>query len=476
MSAPQDGCARFRDQLCGFVDETLTPKRWDEVGCHVAGCPACRAEVIGLRQVRAELNSCFQEAVPSGNLAARLEQIAGERSNDPLYLAQGPATKLPSKRRARNRRLAQAGVSAVAMAVVFVMVAMLVAPDAPIVSSPVRDAQEQYSLSVTTNSLGEEVGAALFAHSKGAELSELTFLSPRQLHTNLADPIDSTQAEELISAADESALTLSGIQQVWITDGEGAFQTMAVQRNQVAGEGATLVVEDTEGRSYVSWFVPEQACCSSVAPEPWNFFRYEGSQELLGRSAMIIEAQQNGGQVAARWWVDEQTGLILWFERYSKGELEIVSGFVELHLGKANLERGQSLLVTMNVVGPAGNSEWCQGLAECPESLAGLPLVAFSISDDAGPRAMRLLYSDGFRHLSLQWTPGRLPEGSARQTSAVLPSVSVWQSGDGVISVATGSDDSLLDAAVKELPSETEYRRSPWDRLLAGIERLTGVS
>ena len=51
------------------------------------------------------------------------------------------------------------------------------------------------------------------------------------------------------------------------------------------------------------------------------------SAHVAGRRATMVAASR-AGRVAARWWVDEATGLVLWQETYDEdGDVELSFGF-----------------------------------------------------------------------------------------------------------------------------------------------------
>lgn len=127
-------CGRYRDDLSAFVDHRLTPRRWQRVGYHVAGCPLCRQEVEELRRVATALSgTAGRLSAAPGSLESRLQEIAGAHMHAPLYLSNRGEASLPSRRRLRRVRAAQGGVVLVAaLASVFVL-ALLLSPEPSVV-------------------------------------------------------------------------------------------------------------------------------------------------------------------------------------------------------------------------------------------------------------------------------------------------------------------------------------------------------
>ncbi len=474
---PASECERYREDLSAFVDETLPARRWEQVGYHVAGCPECRSEVAAIRHVRDTLQkpSDTTSGIPQ-TLSERLHGIAGDHVHAPLYMAGGPRCALPSRRKRRQRRLFQSSAAVVSVLASVLVIAFLVAPEPPVVSNAVAQAREQFLLSTTAVSVNEAVGAVLLAHERGATLGGPQRRSPRTTMLSTPQRITRTTAAQMLEG---DGPTHSGVQRVWISDGAAGFHVTDVQVDQMAGQGTSLVVLDASGSRFMSWFVPSSVCCQMDEGPPWSFWKYKGMDQVAGRWADVIEARRDddGGRVA-RWWVDRSGGLVLWSENYDRhGKPTVISGFTSLTMGEAHLSETNAELAGMKPVSSSGSKGWCQGLPDCPASLGGLPLVAHSSSDGRGGTSMRLFYSDGFQGLSVVWSEGRL-HGRSRITDETpgLPEVAVWQSGDGIVSLASSGSGDLLEVASSELPGERGWHPTVWDRIGAGLSRLTGIN
>ncbi|MEO7587882.1 MAG: hypothetical protein ABIS84_07610 [Arachnia sp.] len=446
------------------------------MGYHVAGCATCRGELSDIRRLRQSLGGPPPPVTAPDTLTQRLHGIAGEHVHAPLYMAaDGPRCSLPSRRRRRNRTLMQSGVVAMTvMASVFV-IAFLVAPEPQMVANALKQAREQYSLSETAVSVNESVGAVLFAHERGASFGPSFHQSPRATMVSDPKPLDPTTAAGMLEG---EGPTHSGMQRVFISAGDGGFLSADVRVDEVAGEGTSLVVLDATGQQFMSWFVPSGSCCQRSAGPPWTFWQYTGTDQVALRWANVIEARDADGHRVARWWVDEGNGLVLWSERYgADGAPTIMSGFTDLKVGEAQLAQDRVELVSMNPVTSSGSKGWCVGLPQCPADLAGLPLVAHSSSIARGARSMRLFYSDGFRGLSVVWSEGQLQGTlSIADNAEGFPQVAVWQSGDGIVSVATSGSHDMLREASAELPGQLAWNPSVLERVGRGLARLAGIN
>ncbi len=473
---PTPECERYRQDLSAFADETLSARRWEQVGYHVAGCPDCRSELASIREVRRTLQAPADSPSPiPQTLSERLHEIAGEHVDAPLYMAAGPRCALPSRRKRRNRRLFQSAAAVMSVLASVLVIAFLVAPEPPTVSNAVTQAREQFLLSTTALSVNEAVGAVLLAHERGATLGSSQRQSARSTMVHAPQRITRATAAAMLNG---DGPTHSGVQRVWISDGAAGFHVTDVRVDEMADEGTSLAVMDASGSRFVSWFVPSNVCCQMDEGPPWTFWKYGGMDQVAGRWANVIEARNADDRRVARWWVDRDGGLVLWSERYDNHQKPtIISGFTSLTMGEAHLSEQSDELTGMDPVSSSGAKGWCHGLTHCPTSLGGLALVAHSSSDVRGGTSMRLFYSDGFRGLSVVWSQGQL-HGTNRITDHTvgLPEVAVWQSGDGIVSVATSGSVELLDEASHELPGVHGWQPSVMERIGRGLARMTGIN
>ncbi|WP_353081259.1 anti-sigma factor family protein [Tessaracoccus lapidicaptus] len=467
-------CDRIRPDLSAFADGTLPPRRWEQVSYHLAGCRGCRDEVAEISRVCSTLSLCSRSAAPE-TLTARLESIAGEHSGAPLYMASGPGD-LPSTRRRRVRLAAQSGAALLAVMLSAVMLAVLVAPDPVRLADPVKAAREQYSMSTAAISSTEAVGAVLLAHERGADLGEPTSYA-RRAAPGAGTRLTPEEAAALLRTATAADLTLSGVQRVWISDGEGRYRTADVRTTKVRGEGAQLEVMDARGDRFSSSFLPQFGATPVDAPDGWQFSLGTLPEQVAGRAAVRLVATDDGRAVAS-WWIDAVAHLVLWAERYdSAGAVSLAAGYTQLTLGSAEFhDDGLTQLISVQPASASQTEGWCVGPASCPLTLAGLPMVAYSSTERRGATSMNLVYSDGFQTAVVGWTDGVLGDDVTSQAdqSAGLPAVNVWQSGPAVISVTTNGSPELMAAIREELPGEEPCVLTLRDRVAAGLVRLVG--
>lgn len=466
-------CERFHPHLSAYADGTLPPKRWEQVSYHLAGCHECRDEVAAITAVCSTLSSCRGSRAPEA-LSARLESIAGDDGAGPLYMAAG-AGELPSLRRTRLRRATQGSVVLIAVMLSAAVLAVLVAPTPATVADPLGAARELYSRSLTAISVNEAVGAMLLANERGADFGASETYEQRLSDTSSV-AISAEEAAALLMRAAEADLTLTGTQQVWASDGEGLYRTARVGITKVAGEGAELEVFDASGSLFSSSFQPEFGVRSLTAPPDWSYARGAAVEQVAGRDAVWVQAS-DGQQPVARWWLDVDTGLLLWAERYdTAGNVNVGFGYRQLTLDAGSLgQRQTSQLIALEPATSAGEAGWCVGLEDCPQSLAGLPLVAYAVSERHAKASMDLVYSDGYHTAVVGWSEGVLEEGLEHTSRGAEMSVAVWQAGQAVISVACDCDPALMAEVTSELPSPSPFERTIGARIQDGLARLIEV-
>ena len=466
-----NACRRYEDDLSGFVDRTLPERRVNQVSEHLIRCPECSAVVEELRRVRSRLNSCQSAATLPDTLAERLQGIAGNECDQPLYVVSDGGVRC----RTAGVRLIRGGVAVTIALATLMLLSLALAKEPVVMGDPVKAAREQYSLALTTISVGQGVGAVQWARERGARPGAATRLSPRVIDLGDPVPIDESNAMTRLGNNGQS-ITYSGLQRVWLMDGDGIHRSNDVEVDVVAGKGASLAVLDAAGERFLSWFVPTMGCCSSLVGTGWQFYTYQSSDEIAGRGASVVEARGDG-HLVARWWLDDATGLPLWVERYdTTGRPTLVFGFVSVSIGTAQLATDSTQPYPMESVTSANTSGWCIGLSECPLELGGLPLVARAGSVEEKNAYQRLVYSDGIRTLSVSWTPGVLAGGAqVADESPGLPQVAAWQVGDGVVSVATNGPGTLMAEACKALPAQRENEYGLLERVGSGLGRLVGI-
>jgi sigma-E factor negative regulatory protein RseB len=220
-----------------------------------------------------------------------------------------------------------------------------------------------------------------------------------------------------------------------------------------------------------------------------------GAARVAGRTTEVVEARRPGvpeppGAVAARFWLDRGTGLVLRRELYdSRGRVVRASAFVDVTVTDADQAA---------VAGNGAGRAWAETLDDaavrrmrargwdCPAALPGpLPLVDARRGGDNIGRIVHLSYADGLASISVFQQRGDLDrerldgyeldevDGRPVWVRAEVPRRVVWASGGTVYTVVADAPERTVDRAVRLLHERAHARGGdPMDRLGRGLDRV----
>ena len=215
-----------------------------------------------------------------------------------------------------------------------------------------------------------------------------------------------------------------------------------------------------------------------------------GGATVAGRRATEISAWSLG-QRAARWWLDDETGIVLWQELYDRtGAVALSTGFTSVTVSPAAETDGappaaagardRHDLALGRRRGRLSSSGW-----SCERDLAGLSLVRLHTDRATGPTAVQAVYSDGVATVGVIEQRGRLdgpppgtrwdPELRAYVRHGASQSAT-WQAGDTVLTVVTDGPADVLTRAVASLPPERSSTPTTMDRSSGGLGLDSGQS
>jgi sigma-E factor negative regulatory protein RseB len=215
-----------------------------------------------------------------------------------------------------------------------------------------------------------------------------------------------------------------------------------------------------------------------------------GRSSVAGRSALVVEAHRGEDTIAARFWLDEQTGLVLRREVYdATGRTTSASAFLEISMTPPRMTRVPPTLpespkdeVSWDQLDDIEDDGW-----ECPRSLPGLSgtmtlYEARRVTGDDG-EVLHLSYSDGLSVVSVfqQW--GSLDQEGLRGYSRVAtpdgpvwvregaPTRVVWSAEGTVYTVLANAPDEVVDDVVAAWPHEAPDN-GVWARIGRGLARV----
>jgi anti-sigma factor RsiW len=491
MSRPP--CRSFAEDRSALVDGSLPAEPRERLLVHLVHCAPCRADVAELRRLREALRSRSAQDAPQ-ELAQRLVQIAGAEAAAPLWCR--PFRRTRTGTLTRRRRLLRLRITAAALAVGSTVVGagLLGYAEAPGsggagVGDPGVRAQAEFGSTLAQLPLGEDALGVVV----GANPSHLKASVPvggRGPAVAGSRPITATEAEAALRRAVAAAGTVGyrGDQLVWARRGEHV-STAKVAVRAVPGQGSTAQLLDRSSRPVGAVYGPESTP-TRVADESAvdllaAFYHLHGwsDAEAAGRHATVVQATRADGSPAARWWLDDESGIVLarqTFDANRKLLSDVEFARVRVAAPSTALEplpAGRSAPVVSAALtlsyAPVLNSRgWT-----CEDHLAGLALVRLRSDGADEPGAVHLVYTDGVSTLSVSEQRGQLttaPDGSSWDTTlgawtrTGTVGLASWQSGERVFTVVTDGPSSLLAAAVSSLPHDPAPERTTMERIREG--------
>lgn len=300
------------------------------------------------------------------------------------------------------------------------------------------------------------------------------------------------RAMELLEGAAQAGrrLTYTGTQYV-ATWRSGATSSALVELHHDPERGSVLLDPAPEQGADV----PAAAGVTAVL-DPRMLRRLKASYSLqvtgpgrcAGRDASVIEARRPGGELAGRFWVDRDTGMLLRRDVFgSDGRRVRSSAFMDL-----SVRDGSSAEPRVSVVARTGTERPAPAAVErlqrhgwhVPEQLPdGFRLFETRLSGEV----LHLAYTDGLSTLSLFAQEGRLgtepmggftPESVAGQPVLVrraAPERVVWAGGGTVWTLVSDAPEEAVRAVVAALPHDPAPDGGIGARLSRGLARLGGM-
>jgi len=497
-------CAELAELRSAFVDGALNDTDRERLLTHLVDCSDCRRDIEDLRAVRELLNQTKSQPGPApADLSVRLVSIAGPESVAPLWTRpfrrtqSSPAWRfggLPSHRRAVKLRITAVTMAVGATVTAMGIVGYTAAPSLAAIGDPTNEAQAAFSSTLGQFPLSSDaLNAVILADSPDLSASS----SPRNDGpTVTAGPaMSAAEANATMQRAADAAHSISySSRQSFLAYRNGGVITAQIDVETRAGQGSQVMVINQTGRQLLEGFKPALTSSRVVDDELLSLlernYRLSGSRgaSVAGRSATVVTATRDGSsQPAARWWIDEATGMVLWQETYDKaGSVNVSFGFTSVVVDRANsiLEHLPPRLavprtntsLTLSSATELTASGW-----SCARKLAGLSLVRLRSDRALNPETIQLVYSDGLTTVSVFEQRGRLaaaPQGS--EWDATLGAhirrgasgVATWQSSDVVFTVVTDGNSGVLADAVASLPHDRAEVPTTLGRIKAGWARI----
>jgi len=494
--------SHLHQRVSALVDGELRGRARDRALAHARNCRPCQDEIAATLALKQRLLR-----LPAAELAADL--LGALEVTAPVGRPHGGSS---SRVRAVPRRLLLAGGSLpLAVLAVAYAVGAPSEPTSPLVSPPIEDYIAQFARDPSRTALTDpaanvSVGPAQF----GADEIEYPLLRAAPTANSLLSgwnptlpppftapsAADDPVAVALLESATSAPATFAyrGTRRISFLAADG-FSTAHVVVDHVPGQGTEFAAAET-GSSDVAFVETGGAETDRLNADSleqllrtfdvsvWR------SATQLGRPATVIEARRYG-QLAARFWVDDASGLLLRRDLYDSGRLVRSSRFSSLQLtsgvtpsrARPPVDRSPATALSIRVSPVLQDEGWT-----CPDRLpGGGSLVSVRGLEGAG-EGVEATYTDGLATTSVFQHEGRLDPDSADLAgqnfvrtqlggSTVFvrygfPTVAVWQSEAVTYTVVTDAVPSAVGDVVSALPHEPVLDEQTGNRLSTGFSRL----
>jgi sigma-E factor negative regulatory protein RseB len=300
------------------------------------------------------------------------------------------------------------------------------------------------------------------------------------------------------AAVARTAMAWSGTQVVTTWSSDGTTSSM-VDLSHEPGEGTAARVHPTEAGAADLTFVPDadgpEASVDDDGTGPLALLTHTyllergASQHVAGRMADQVLALRADGSVAARFWIDRATGLVLRRELVDpKGWVTHSTVFLDIRPGQAgDLVAGADITRPWTTEITDAQLETMRGAGwTCPDTLpGGLSLYDVRRTSSTTNPVIQLAYSDGLVNVSVFEERGHLdkaalkgytPEKIAGRTVQVRRGTTAeltWQSGATVYTVLADAPEASVDAIAASLPAPSVASASSgWSRVRRGLNRM----
>jgi MucB/RseB N-terminal domain/Putative zinc-finger len=496
-------CADLAELRSAFVDGALDNPDRERLLGHLVDCAHCRQDVEDLRAVRALLKQSQTDPSPTpSDLSHRLVSIAGPESIAPLWARPFRRTQprlsrtggLPSHRRIVKLRIAAAAMAVGATVTAIGVIGYAAAPRLAAIDDPTDEAQAALASSLGQFPLASDALNAVML----ADFRDLSTGISHQLErpaVAAGETLTPREAQGLMQRAADAGHSVSYSGRQWfLAYRDGRTIVAQVDVDARARQGTQVRVNSQRGQQLFRGFTPALISSRVVDDELLDLLERNyhlsgsGGARVAGRSATVVTATGDGSpSVAARWWIDDATGIMLWQETYNEsGSVDLSFGFSSVSVSQSEgiLEHLPPRLAvprTSTSLSLSSATELKASGWSCVRELADLSLVRIRSDRASNPGLVHLVYSDGLSTVSVFQQRGQLtaaPEGS--QWDAALGAhvrrgasgVATWQSGEMVLTVVTDGSAGLLAEAVESLPHTRAMTQTTLDRIKAGWARI----
>jgi sigma-E factor negative regulatory protein RseB len=284
----------------------------------------------------------------------------------------------------------------------------------------------------------------------------------------------------------ETAVSFTGVELV--SGPSGASDQAVVDVSHLTGHGTVMVVRGTTADPTRAGFQDEDLrrpeLLVGLLQRSYRLV-LDGTGSVAGRDTRIVAAQRPDGGLAARFWLDEATGLLLRRDVLDRsGRLSASMRFSQVWLSGESVAYLPPLMPSVRTASldQGALQQWARRGWPCPDRIGDLTLF------DARPVAgaadvLHLTYSDGLSTVSVFMQPGRLDVDAFGPTATAVvsgqpvlvrgsrPRELLWSASGFVLTVVTDAPADIVAGAVADLP-HTAPPPSGWSRVERGLSRV----
>ena len=212
---------------------------------------------------------------------------------------------------------------------------------------------------------------------------------------------------------------------------------------------------------------------------------YKCCTDLIGRAAVLVEAQRDDRTLAARFWIDKATGLLLQRQLFSTDGKTMVreTVFTKLEIEESEFLGHLPPMVPGGVeplgIGKVDNLR-SEGWVCAPELPASLKL--YDVHQDTSNGSLQFSYSDGLFNASLFEQRGVLDPAAVAGFSTTdapgvylrygMPSYVVWSSGGIVYTLIGDLPPDMIERVVNAFPHDAPVKLTTVQRVGTGLAKI----
>ncbi|MBA2445127.1 MAG: hypothetical protein H0V49_07340 [Nocardioidaceae bacterium] len=480
--------SHLHQRVSALVDGELKGRARDRALAHSRRCTACQEEIAATLSLKQRLFG-----LPAAEPAADLFSALG------LVTPEGRRPDEPSRGRVGPRGLLL-GAGSLSLAVLSVAYAVGApnAPESTLVAPPLEDYIAQFARDSTRTALADPAVSILASSALTARIGarELKLNPPAPLATSSAG--DDPRAVQWLRSAVAAPLEYAyhGTRVIKLAD-EAQLLTAQVEVDHAPGKGTSSYAGGLPNSSASFVEAGPTAAVDRLSTDAFEELvatfdiQVGAPTDLLGRPTAVIEAIRDG-QLAARFWVDQASGLLVRRDVYDGRQLVRSSRFTSLNVTR----QAVSSHSPPRISAPTANAlsmQFSPALRDegwtCPDSLPGGGSLISLRRLEGAQEGVQATYTDGLFTTSVfqqrgtldphsvdllaetfHWT--KLRGGSSVYLRSGLPTVAVWQSGPFTYTVVTDAVPSAAEDVFFALPHEATSDQRSDNRFATGLGRM----